>query len=1054
MSEFDRHVDDFTSYQETPWGRLRYEQVFANLARHLPDRRVRVLDAGGGNGIDAVRLARAGHHVSVLDTSSRSLHATRGRAAQAGVEDRIECHACDIRQAAWDLRDRQYDIVLLHNVVQYLQEPASVIGELVGLLRTGGLISILAPNPSCDPLAAAVRRSDLDEALRLLNTTQRESVTYGLEYISRTADEVVGYVLGAGMNPPLRYGVRAVCDLIADDEAKHDPVFFDKLLRLENAVADRRPYLDCARFFHLIATKPEASTDTAAEMRRRRVPMNIVGYEARVRTGGCFICEFLAGTPGFEHETVYDDGEHVGFLNKYPTLPGYVLVVPRRHVEDVVRDLTPQEYLRLQSAVHTVARGIAEAMNPERLYLFSMGSNDGNAHIHWHIAPLPPGVPYREQQFHAVAAENGILAYSPPELAALADRIRTALMVQTPTGPAGTPSQSCISGNSAKTGRLVVIRGNSGSGKTTVARQLQRRFDRGRCLVIGQDVVRREFLRESDVTGGYNIDLLRDIATLGLERGLTVVVEGILTARRYGTMLAQLAATAERACFYAFDLTFADTVQRHSGRRAKTAEFDRDDMRHWYHGWDPLGFVDEVRIDAAHSLEDIVDTIYADITPDSPNEPVANSSPPTAMVFDSGADRRPPQATPPGQPMVLRCWGTSHTEHLVATSSRLTDLVDLPDTGDTVSVDGRHNAGFVARLETVLALKLPDVAFTIHNHGRGGATSRDLLADVVGVDLDQDLALLECGTNDVLRRAQGRDHEAVDIEEFTRNYRTILEHLQSRARRVICLAAPPVGGECGLDAVSINQDLFAYNLAARKAAHEAGAMFVDYWGAFVTTAALLCERDGAPSPWLADGIHLSDIGDELILRSLEATLIGKNVITGLLPTRTKTKKPSAEVVIRPARVEDVPSLVRLRVAVAAERKWIGAQPPINEDKAAARLSEQIAADTAGVIVGDHRTAGVIAIATADFTTPGVAEITMMIAADHRGVGVGGTLLHHLLDWCKHQHGHKATLKVWPHNLPAIKLYHSAGFETEGTLRAHYRRRNGELWDAIIMSRLL
>ncbi|MEV6339759.1 hypothetical protein AB0M12_34200 [Nocardia vinacea] len=95
-----------------------------------------------------------------------------------------------------------------------------MIGELVGLLTIGGLISILTPNPSCDPLAAAVRRSDLDEALRLMNTTQRESATYGMEYASRTADEVVGYVLGAGMNPPLRYGVRAVCDLIADDEAK------------------------------------------------------------------------------------------------------------------------------------------------------------------------------------------------------------------------------------------------------------------------------------------------------------------------------------------------------------------------------------------------------------------------------------------------------------------------------------------------------------------------------------------------------------------------------------------------------------------------------------------------------------------------------------------------------------------------------------------------------------------------------------------------------------------------------------------------------------------
>ena len=57
----------------------------------------------------------------------------------------------------------------------------------------------------------------------------------------------------------------------------------------------------------------------------------------------------------------------------------------------------------------------------------SLGSHQGNAHVHWHIAPLPPGVPYERQQFHAVMAENGVLEVTREAQAALAAQIRSAL---------------------------------------------------------------------------------------------------------------------------------------------------------------------------------------------------------------------------------------------------------------------------------------------------------------------------------------------------------------------------------------------------------------------------------------------------------------------------------------------------------------------------------------------------------------------------------------------------------------------------------------------------
>jgi len=158
-----------------------------------------------------------------------------------------------------------------------------------------------------------------------------------------------------------------------------------------------------------------------------RVPFDIAAYEQRVKSGGCFVCGFLDGVPGSEHEVLYDDGDHVAFLGRYPTLRGHTLVVPRRHVEDVIRDLTPDEYLALQAVVHNVARAINEVLPTERTYVLSLGSMQGNMHVHWHIAPLPPGVPYEQQQYHALMAENGVLSQTPQETTALGAAIRAAL---------------------------------------------------------------------------------------------------------------------------------------------------------------------------------------------------------------------------------------------------------------------------------------------------------------------------------------------------------------------------------------------------------------------------------------------------------------------------------------------------------------------------------------------------------------------------------------------------------------------------------------------------
>jgi diadenosine tetraphosphate (Ap4A) HIT family hydrolase len=104
-------------------------------------------------------------------------------------------------------------------------------------------------------------------------------------------------------------------------------------------------------------------------------------------------------------------------------LLGHTLVAPRAHREQVTGDFTLQEYLGLQRLVYEVGETLRRELPTERLYVMSLGSQSGNRHVHWHVAPLPPGAPYQQQQFAAFSWERGVLDLPGQELPALAKRI-------------------------------------------------------------------------------------------------------------------------------------------------------------------------------------------------------------------------------------------------------------------------------------------------------------------------------------------------------------------------------------------------------------------------------------------------------------------------------------------------------------------------------------------------------------------------------------------------------------------------------------------------------
>ncbi|WP_405850885.1 kinase [Streptomyces niveus] len=159
--------------------------------------------------------------------------------------------------------------------------------------------------------------------------------------------------------------------------------------------------------------------------------------------------------------------------------------------------------------------------------------------------------------------------------------------------------------------RLIVLRGNSASGKSTIAAAIRDRFGRGLALV-GQDNLRRVVLRERDRPGAANIGLIDTIARYSLDAGYHVVVEGILRADHYGAMLARLHTDHRGPTHgYYLDIPLQETLARHA-TKPQADEYGERELRDWYRPLDLLPDGNETIIGADSAPEVTVDRVMLD----------------------------------------------------------------------------------------------------------------------------------------------------------------------------------------------------------------------------------------------------------------------------------------------------------------------------------------------------------------------------------------------------------------------------------------------------------
>ena len=172
-------------------------------------------------------------------------------------------------------------------------------------------------------------------------------------------------------------------------------------------------------------------------------------------------------------------------------------------------------------------------------------------------------------------------------------------------------------------------------------------------------------------------------------------------------------------------------------------------------------------------------------------------------------------------------------------------------------------------------------------------------------------------------------------------------------------------------------------------------------------------------------------------------------------TSSQVERRPAPPSVRRAAAGDFDEWFALFEGVAAEGRWLGTELPVDPESRRAFFERAVVGEESVIFLADAPGGGpLVGMLSVSLSHGGLADLGMCVAAGERGAGVGTALMEAALGWARERGAHKVILEVWPHNHAARSLYSKFGFVTEGRKRRHWRRRNGHLWDGVLMGLVL
>jgi S-adenosylmethionine-dependent methyltransferase len=257
---FQSGANKYAAYLETPVGRLRSDLAFANLLDFLPqqaEQPLRALDLGCGTGATAVRLARLGIHVTAVDCSAAMLDIAQRAALEGGVAEKIVAKHGEAAQLVSVFPARSFDVILCHNILEYVDDPGAVLRDAARALRgSSAIVSVLVRTQAGEVLKAAIRAGDLDEAETALLAEWGEESLYGAKVRLFSNDYMQRMLKAASLRLIAERGVRVVADYLP--LAVSRDAEYQRILELERKLGMRPEFAAVARYRQCLARRPDA----------------------------------------------------------------------------------------------------------------------------------------------------------------------------------------------------------------------------------------------------------------------------------------------------------------------------------------------------------------------------------------------------------------------------------------------------------------------------------------------------------------------------------------------------------------------------------------------------------------------------------------------------------------------------------------------------------------------------------------------------------------------------------------------------------------------------